>query len=427
MNQTVRIYKKEIVERFKACQTIEDLADLLNQIDAWQHAKPDNVRPSQAGSVLKIENVMSAEDMVSLGIYFHKDMSIKAVKYFLYAKKNKYRTFEIAKKSGGTRTIKSPHPFLKRIQRLLNICFHACFYPMPTATGFVPGRSIVTNAQKHTGKKYVYNIDLKDFFPSINFGRVRAVLHKVPPFQLHADIAHIVANLCCEKGCLPQGAPTSPTLSNIVCQRLDAKLYHLSQEMNFTFSRYADDITISCNKNIFTEAFKIKLLAIIEAEGFQINPKKERLQRNHVKKEDGTYIRERQEVTGIIVNEKTNVPRHFVRNLRATIHNWEKYGYEIAAMLHRHFYPREKGFLRYGGTIPAIEEVVHGKIEYLGMVKGKEDDTYRLMKLQFDSLCIKKEMTAEDLEIILDIWKKHGIKKAADRFYSRKNLKQEQT
>jgi len=393
---TIHIYKDLIKTTFIKCATLKELVQLLNQIDVWRY---ENKHWKHQREVV----------------------TVKAVKYYLYGKKNKYSTFTIAKKSGGTRTISSPDQFLRKLQRLLNICFNSCFTPMPTATGFVEGRSIVDNAKKHTGKKYVYNIDLKDFFPSIQFARIRAVLTKVPPFKLHPDIAHIVANLCCFEGVLPQGAPTSPTLSNFVCKRLDAKLYYLARDGGFIFSRYADDITISSNKNIYTVEFKKQLFDIIESEGFQLNPKKERLQRNNVKKEDG-YIRERQEVTGIIVNEKPNVPRHFTRNLRATLDCWYKKGYVIASTRHQYYYKREKGFLKYKGQIPALEDVVGGKIEYLGMVRGKEDDTYRWMKLKFDELCMKQSYSIGDFEEVFALLESDDVKKAADYFYNKRNL-----
>jgi len=389
----------EIQSSFTACKSIEDLVVLLNKINSCLH---DNKHWN----------------------YPQEEITVQRLKYILYAKKNWYNVFEIKKKSGGIRKITSPHRHLKQIQRLLNICFNACFIPMPTATGFVSDRSIVDNAKKHVRKKYVYNIDLKDFFPSISFHRVRAALAKVPPFKLDDSFAIIVANLCCHDGVLPQGAPTSPTLANFVCKRLDAKLYNFSKAQKFAFTRYADDITISTNRNIFTEKFKAYIAEVIKEEGFELNPKKERLQRNNVKsnKEESGYIRERQEVTGIVVNEKLNVSRHFIRNLRATLYNWKKEGYEIASLKHQHYYQREKGFLKYRGNIPRIEEVVGGKIEYLGMVRGKDDDVYRLMKLQFDELCKKEKYLEQDFNDILAIFNEGGIKKAADYFYNRKNL-----
>ena len=389
--------KEEIKGEFTACKTVEELVSLLNKINGWRHKDPHWQFPQ-------------------------KEITIKNLKYFLYSKTLvKYHTFEIPKKSGGTRKITQPKPFLKLVQRLLNECFHACFTPMPTATGFVPGRSIVDNAKKHTGRKYVYNIDLKDFFPSINFFRVRAMLAQVPPFKIDQSIATIIANLCCYNNSLPQGAPTSPVISNFVCKRLDAKFYKLSKKENFTFSRYADDITISSDKNIFSEDFKNKIKEIIEDEGFHLNEKKERLQRNNVKSK-GEVIRERQEVTGIVVNKKTNVSRHFIRNLRATLHNWKKNGYTSASAQHQLYYYREKGFLRYNGSIPSLEQVVGGKIEYLGMVRGKDDLTYIDLKIRFDSLCMKESYSEIEFEEIIKIGETQGLKAAMDKFYNRKNL-----
>jgi RNA-directed DNA polymerase len=282
----------------------------------------------------------------------------------------------------------------------------------------------VTNAAMHVGKKYVYNIDIKDFFPSISFFRIWAVLSKVSPFLLDNEVARVIANLCCEDKCLPQGAPTSPMLSNAVCIRLDRKLYFLSKKMSFTYSRYADDITISSNEDIFSPEFRKTIFEIIEEEGFEINLKKERLQRNNVYDGD-KIVRERQEVTGIIVNRKTNVPRSYIKNLRAALHNWDNQGYEKAASRYEYYYKREKGFVRYKGEIPPFENYISGKLEYLGMVRGKDDPTYRLLKVQFDTLCMKSDMEANELLEILQVWDDKGLKKAMDKFYNKQNLLQE--
>lgn len=387
--------QQEIATAFKAISSLEELVVLLNRIQAWEHDNPywkQKPRP----------------------------ITVQALKYFLYARQDKYQTFEIPKKSGGTRTIKAPHRYLKMIQRYLNICLLAVFTPAPNVTGFVPGRNVVTNARMHTGKKYVYNLDLKDFFPGISFFRIWAVLTKVPPFRLDPEMARIVANLCCDNRCLPQGAPTSPVLSNAVCMRLDRKLYNLSRMLNFTYSRYADDITISSNEDIFYPQFRTLVFDIIEQEGFEVNLNKERLQKYNVI-EDGALIRERQEVTGIIVNQKANVSRAYIKNLRAALHNWQFKGYEQAVAKYQYYYQREKGFVRYRGEIPPFENYLAGKLEYLGMVRGKTDPTYRLLKLQFDTLCMKTDLTADELLEILQTWDEQGIKKAMDQFYNRQN------
>jgi len=374
-------------------------------------------------------------------IYENKKITVQHLKYVIYSKKSKYKTFEIAKKSGGLRSITSPNNVVKHIQSLLNIALQCYYTPYPTTTGFVPGRSIVTNAQKHIKKKYVYNLDLEDFFPSITYSRIKAVLEKIQltrvsefvsvetcePINsrktIHPQVAHYIANICCHEGKLPQGAPTSPAMSNIVCKILDYRLYKLAVKYGMTFSRYADDITFSSNKPVFTDDLKNEIFAIITGQGFKLNLKKERLQVTG-KDQNGILRRDRQEVTGLTVNKRTNVSKKYIRNLKAAIYNWETKGYVSAEKLHRLHYVNEKGFLRYEGNMPKMELVLGGKLEFLGMVRGKSDTTYRLLKLRFDQLCKKQNSDIEFLNEILDVWNEKGLKKAIDRFYNRqKNIK----
>lgn len=215
---------------------------------------------------------------------------------------------------------------------------------------------------------------MKDFFPSVHFGRIRAVL-QLYPFRLKPEYAHVVANFCCFESKLPQGAPTSPIITNIVCQKLDYKLVQLAKEHHCYFTRYADDITFSCDKARFDDEFLKKLDEIVKAEGFVINEKKTRIQKRAF----------RQEVTGVTVNEKLNLQPDYIRNVRAMLHNWEKYGYEIANAKFAKFYPKEKGFLR-NKIIPPLESVVSGKIMFLGMVRGKEDALYLRYSNQLKTL-----------------------------------------
>jgi RNA-directed DNA polymerase len=294
---------------------------------------------------------------------------------FTYAKINSlYGRFEIPKKTGGTREILAPTRQLKKIQRRINLILNSLFIPKNAAHGFVSNRSIVTNAKIHVAKKHVLNIDLKDFFPSTHFGRVRAVL-KLQPFEMSDQMAHYIANFCCYQGKLPQGAPTSPTLTNIVCRKLDYKLVEFAKSKFTYYTRYADDMTFSCDKNKFTESFHSELTDIITSEGFVVNDKKTRHQRKY----------NRQEVTGITVNEKLNVSRNYIRNIRAILSNWEKQGYEKATLKFMEHYPNEKGYSR-NKVIPKMENVVHGKIMFLGMVRGKEDKIYKQYLTKYNKL-----------------------------------------
>ncbi|MBV6653975.1 MAG: hypothetical protein KI786_09490, partial [Mameliella sp.] len=128
-----------------------------------------------------------------------------------------------------------------------------------------------------------------------------------------------------------------------------------------------------------------------------------------------------QRVTGLVVNEKVNVNRSYIKNLRAAINNWEKKGYEAASDQLAYYYSRQKGSLRSEG-VPPLENYIAGKLEYLGMVRGKEDPVYRVMKLQFDELCKLQEFAEQDFIEIMELWETKGVKKAIDRFYNRKNV-----
>lgn len=328
----------EIRNKLQQGQTIDDLVDLLNL-------------------VIKFQNENDKTD--------YKVFTNKRVKFY-YANINKrYTNFEIPKKTGGKRTITAPDRFLKKIQRRIDLILRLLFVPKPAAHGFLAKRSIVSNAKIHVAKKHVLNVDLKDFFPSVHFGRIRAVL-QLHPFNLKKEFAHVVANFCCFDSKLPQGAPTSPIITNIVSQKLDYKLVQLAKEHHCFFTRYVDDITFSCDKARFDDEFLKKLDEVVKSEGFTINEKKTRVQKKAV----------RQEVTGITVNEKLNLQQDYIRNVRAMLNNWEKYGYENANVKFAKFYPREKGFMR-NKVIPPLESVVSGKIMFLGMVRGKEDALYK--------------------------------------------------
>jgi len=297
-----------------------------------------------------------------------KPVSARLLNYYAFHKAaTRYRTFAIPKKKPGqTREIKAPDHGLLRLQRLLLTCLTAAFTTCDDAAhGFVPGRSVLTNARPHAGRRFVLNLDLRDFFPSTSVQRVVTVL-QLPPFELKKPVAHLIGQLCCDAGSLPQGAPTSPLLTNAVCQRLDRRLRHLATRHRCTYTRYADDLTFSSNRPAFREPFHAELDAILQAEGYQQNETKQRLQ----------LPRQRQEVTGLVVNERPNVPREYVRQIRAMLHNWETKGYEAANATLRQHYPQSKAGERHRGKVPKLEKVLAGKIAYLGMVRGKENAVF---------------------------------------------------
>lgn len=296
--------------------------------------------------------------------------------------RERYTTFTIKKKSGGERTIMAPFDEFCMLLRGFNYILQALFIPHPKATGFVPGRSIVSGAKLHTNKNYVYNIDLKDFFHSFERKRVKWMFTQAP-FNLSGEresLAFLLASLCTHpieiegqtRIILPQGAPTSPTLTNILCYGLDKKLSGLAKRFGATYSRYADDITFSSNKSIFKkEAFLSELHRIITSQGLTINEKKTRLQEKEY----------RQEVTGLIVNEKVNTYRRYVKQLRMWLYYIETYGYDKAEKIFRQDYIKEKGHIKYYSN---MNKVLEGKLLYLKMVKGEQDPTYLKLQQRFD-------------------------------------------
>lgn len=295
-----------------------------------------------------------------------KSFSVRQVYHYYYNLESKYKEHRMPKKSGGERVIHAPEETLKQIQRRLNIILSRLYQPTEAAHGFVLNRSIVTNAQPHTSRKHVFNLDLKDFFSTIHFGRIKAVL-QLSDYGLTPELAHIVANFCCFQGRLPQGSPASPILTNLVCRRMDNRISGLATKHGFTYTRYADDLTLSFDDVPADAIHKMEygLGKILKEEGFIVNDKKTRLLRPN----------QRQEVTGVVVNKKTNVNRAYIRNLRAILHNWQKLGLEPTKARFESLYPTEKGFKR-NKKIPKLENVLFGKIQFLSMVRGKEDKAF---------------------------------------------------
>ncbi|CAM2010436.1 reverse transcriptase family protein [Acanthopleuribacter pedis] len=247
-----------------------------------------------------------------------------------------YQRFQVPKKSGGLRLISAPMPRLKEIQSWI---LREILEKVPirsAARGFVRGKSIVDNARPHVGADVVINVDIKDFFPTVTYPRVKGVFRKL---GYRGQVATILAMLTTEpemvalemdgqrywmaKGerRLPQGAPSSPALTNIICRGLDAELEELALVNEYEYTRYADDITFStrgreANRRIGGVLRKIE--QHVGAHGFTLHPDKTKVLRNNA----------RQEVTGIVVNEKLSVDRKTLRRFRAVMFQVEQDGPE---------------------------------------------------------------------------------------------------
>jgi hypothetical protein len=246
-----------------------------------------------------------------------------------------YYRFIIPKRNGQARPIWAPLPKLKAAQHwiLRNIVEKLLVHG--AAHGFLAGRSILTNAAMHTNSRIVVQMDLQDFFPTVTLPRARGIFRKA---GYREQIATLLALLCTESPrevvqldgteyfvalgprCLPQGAPTSPALTNTLCLRLDQRLTGLAKKLGWRYSRYADDLTFSLPAAHKGKPNLGKLLGsvrrIVEDEGFRIHPDKTRVSRSGG----------RQKVTGLVVNGEggPRVPRKLKRQLRAAAHNLQK-------------------------------------------------------------------------------------------------------
>lgn len=262
-----------------------------------------------------------------------------ALAYVLYSKAAQptYKKFQIPKRSGGTREIAAPIPQLKLLQRRLSDILQNCLDeirlkygrqddgPSPDLVlhGFVRRRSIVSNARQHRHRRFVFNVDLENFFPSINFGRVRGFFLKDKNFALQPKVATLIAQIACNDGALPQGSPCSPVIANLVGHILDVHLVRLAARHGCTYTRYADDLTFSTNLRQFPLVIAKpstsphewvvgdELSHLISRSGFSVNDKKTRMQ----------HRTSRQEVTGLVVNQKVNVAADYRRKVRAMVHH----------------------------------------------------------------------------------------------------------
>ncbi len=294
-----------------------------------------------------------------------------------------YNRWEISKKGGGTREITAPRSSLYVLQHRLSIALQSVYQPKPSVHGFVRGRSVVTNAAQHLRKRWVLNVDLQDFYPSLNYGRVRGVL-MAGPFNCAPEAATVMAQIACVDGVLPTGGPTSPVFSNMICMRLDGRLMRLARSHQCWYTRYADDLTVSSRQRSFPEELASRdpdavrtilgeeIRTAIEENGFSVNDNKTRLQTTDV----------RQAVTGVTVNEKLNVDRRYIRLIRAMLHSIETLGFEGAQAKLEQVYAKD----RWNDATPDLRQVIHGKLAYLQMVRGGTDPLLQRYRAQFDNL-----------------------------------------
>jgi retron-type reverse transcriptase len=299
-------------------------------------------------------------------------LSVKRLRWLAYHAEAPSRThyvyFEVPKRTGGTRLLAAPHEDLKKAQRWILENVLAKLPVTDAAHGFVGGRSVVSNAVPHVGRDVVVNCDLKDFFPSVTFVRVRGVFEAI---GYSPSVATVLALLCTEsprsrvemegrtywvavgERALPQGAPTSPALANQVARKLDQRLSGIARKLGWTYTRYADDLTFSAPPGHREQIpwLLARVRHVAGDEGFAMNPKKCRVQR----------AARRQEVTGVVVNTKPSLAREELRRIRAILHGARKTG--LAAQ------NRE--------ARPDFEAWLRGKIAYVAMIDRAKGEKLR--------------------------------------------------
>ena len=285
-----------------------------------------------------------------------------------------YTHFFIPKKRGGKRNISAPFEDLKKVQKSLNYFlqgYYLCIKPSHVF-GFVihphylkGASNIVENARLHSGKRYLLNIDLLNFFPSISAVRVKSVFMS-DLFCFDEPMCNALTLLATYLGELPTGSPTSPVISNLICINMDAELENFAKANDLVYSRYADDLSFSSDHPINNDTV-LDIYSIIQRNHFKVNDKKIRMR----------HLGQRMVVTGITVNEKVNVNRSFLKRVRAMIYDMKVSGVENAAKKHFNIEPDNEGKL-----IKKFILRLEGYLNFIGQVRGTNERVY--MRLHSD-------------------------------------------
>ena len=348
------------------------------------------------------------------------EIPVKSLLFFAYSKRKFYAEKLVPKKNNEYRTIYVPCNQLKTLQRKIVYILSLVYQPKNNVYGFVEHRSAIDNAKVHVGKRELLSIDLKDFFYQFHFGRVRGMFMKAP-YNVGEEAATTLSNLLCVKRempdgslstILPQGAPTSPIVSNMICSPFDNALIRFARNNKLFYTRYADDIVFSSNDASLSNRFvsysdrgelilSQELTALFIKHKMVINQNKTKFRKYY----------QRQMVTGIIVNERTNIKREYVREIRSILFNCgARNVYDEAKR-----YAQKRG-ISLSDNRAAVEswfkKVIVGKITYIGSVTNRRNGAYYVLASKanevfgesvFDLTDIYKEVDiAENNVIIID-------------------------
>lgn len=326
------------------------------------------------------DSAKTREDIANL-----LEINERSLRYLLFVVRpeNMYKSFTIPKRRGGIREIHAPIRKWRNLQRKLAYILTLKYKPKACAYGFVKDKNILGNASMHIKKSEILNIDLKDFFTQFHFGRIVGML-KAKPYSLGEEAAITIAQIACLKGVLPQGAPTSPILTNMLCSPLDNQLMQFAKKHGLIYTRYADDITFSSFSKSISENIVFSIdnkLCLAESLGKIFT--KNNLLINNEKISLKSKFR-RQEVTGIVVNRFPNIKREYYKNIRALLNNCAENGIYPEAIKYI-----EKGCCKNKNIIQIkdvlekrsiIEEwyknVLIGKIRFVKQIKGAQSFTF---------------------------------------------------
>lgn len=327
----------------------------------------------------------------------HLGVSPRELKKIWWYRGKMYRVFSIAKGRGKTRLICAPDRRLKMLQRKLAPLLDKIYRVRNPVHGFIVDRSVKTNAQAHRARRFVLNVDLHNFFPTITENRIIGLLQAV---GCDHRVAEIVARLTCYNGHLPQGAPTSPVLSNMICYRLDTELLRIAKSARAIYTRYADDITFSGYQpptplfeagppavgKFSPDLLSTALRAALLGNGFTINPHKV-----HYADRNSRRI-----VTGVKINSGLNVDRRFVRDIRAKLNSIERHGVT-----------RSQATYSAKGGKGDLGSHLRGKIAYVAHLKGPVDPVARSLALRYNRIFTNqpvKVTPTEDERRYRSIW-----------------------
>jgi len=267
---------------------------------------------------------------------------------------NYYRSYPIKKSSGKLRWIDAPQDLLKKYQKNILERLLYQFRAHESAVGFVKYVSVKDGAAKHLGNKVVLCIDVHDFFGSLSLYQVYAafgymltkISKDIKGFSYDKGDLELLVKLTTYKGHVPQGAPTSPALANIICRQMDRELQAIADKNNLIYTRYADDISFShANKSFKITKILEQSKTVLNYYGLKLNRKKTRVLRPH----------KRMCITGVVINEKLSVPKYVWRNVRAQLHNLIKHKNQLS---------------------PEEQQKLRGKIEWIGMFRPQLKTSY---------------------------------------------------